>query len=161
MKKAIIIAAALLLAVSSFAQNGKSIYTKYSDSEGISAVYISPAMFRMMGRVPSMEVNDTDVDLSRIIMDLKGMYILNSENPKTNAAIRSDVNKFISKGEYELIMEVKDNGETVRIYTVGDPKTVKGFVLLADERDECVFICIDGSMPREELTSLIANSLDD
>ena len=46
MKKIFAIAAAMLVTVSAFAQDGKSIYKKYSDAENVSAVYISPAMFR-------------------------------------------------------------------------------------------------------------------
>ena len=58
MKKIIIIAAAILMTASAFAQDGKSIYNKYSDEAGVSAVYISPAMFRLMGRLPDIEVTD-------------------------------------------------------------------------------------------------------
>ena len=49
MKKIILIFAALLLAFSAFAQDGRSIYNRYSDEEGVTAVYISPAMFRLLG----------------------------------------------------------------------------------------------------------------
>jgi hypothetical protein len=98
MKKAIIIAAVMMMAVTSFAQSGKSIYNKYSDSEGISAVYISPAMFRMMGTIPSMDIEGYDVEIGSIVQSLTGMYILNSENKKINDALKADVEKFISKG---------------------------------------------------------------
>ena len=55
MKRIIILFAALLLSFSAFAQNGKSIYQKYSDAENVSAVYVSPAMFRMIGQIPDLE----------------------------------------------------------------------------------------------------------
>ena len=38
MKKIFAIAAAMLVTVSAFAQDGKSIYKKYSDAENVSAV---------------------------------------------------------------------------------------------------------------------------
>ena len=53
MKKIITILTALTLAVAAFAQSGKDLYNKYSDLEGINAVYISPAMFRMIGKIPT------------------------------------------------------------------------------------------------------------
>ena len=56
MKRLVILAALLLTTLSSFAQDGKSIYQKYSESEGVSAVYISPAMFRLIGRIPDLNV---------------------------------------------------------------------------------------------------------
>lgn len=157
MKKFIAIAAALLLAATAFAQDGRSIYQKYSDADGVSAVYISPAMFRMMGRIPDMNIDGSEVNLGSIIKSLSGMYIINSSNPGLNASIKKDADKLITKGEYELLMEAKDNGETVRIFTTGTEEIVTGFVLLTYERDECTFICLDGQMPREALEGAIAN----
>ena len=52
MKKIILSMVAILMAVSMSAQNGESIYRKYSGKEGVTGVYISPAMFRMMGSLP-------------------------------------------------------------------------------------------------------------
>ena len=47
MKKIIAIAAAMLLTLTAFAQkDGQKIYNKYSDAKGVSAVYMSPSMFR-------------------------------------------------------------------------------------------------------------------
>jgi hypothetical protein len=56
-------------------------------------------------------------------------------------------------------MEAKDSGDIVRIYTMGDEKTVTGFVLLANEPGECSFICIDGSMSRKELERIISENM--
>ena len=67
MKKIFAIAAAMLVTVSAFAQDGKSIYKKYSDAENVSAVYISPAMFRMMGKIPDMEVGASEMNLTPVI----------------------------------------------------------------------------------------------
>lgn len=159
MKKIFAIAAALLLTVSAFAQDGKSIYNKYSDAEKVSAVYISPAMFRLMGKLPDMAIEDSGVNLGSIIKSLNGMYILNSRNPRINEDLRNDTEKFIAKGKYEMLMEAKEGGETVRMYTVGDEKIVTGFVMLTRDKDECNFICMDGEMPREALEKLLADSL--
>ena len=46
MKRILVMTVAVLTAVSAFAQSGKDIYNRYSGREGVSAVYISPAMFR-------------------------------------------------------------------------------------------------------------------
>ena len=68
------------------------------------------------------------------------------------------MNRFINKGQYELLMEAKDNGEVTRMYTVGDDFTVNSFVLLAREGTETNFICIDGTIPRDQLEDLIAKA---
>lgn len=161
MKRILTLAAALLLCLSALAQNGKAIYQKYSDAEGVSAVYISPAMFRMIGRIPDLETGDGKVNLTPVIRSLTGMYIINSGNQDINGTLRSEVERFISSGRYELLMEAKDSGETVRMYTVGTEKLINGFVMLAAQAEEVTFICLDGEMPREQFETLVANQMAD
>ncbi len=155
MKRIFTLFAALLLTFTAFAQNGKSIYQKYSDAEDVSAVYISPAMFRLIGKIPELEVNDSGLNLAPVIRSLTGMYVLNSENQSINASLRGDVDRFIKGGRYELLMEAKEDGEVVRMYTVGDSKTIESFVMFVVDGDEMTFVCLDGQMPREETEKLI------
>lgn len=156
MKKIIIVSVLFLSAITAIAQDGKNIYRKYSDEKGISAVYISPAMFRLIGKIPDIQTGDGEVNLTPVIQGLSGLYIINSENAAINSKIAMDVNKFIDAGTYEMLMEAKDDGEVVRMYTSGDDKTVNSFVLLTDEGSELTFICLDGKMDREKLESIIA-----
>jgi hypothetical protein len=159
MNRIIVILAALLLSISAFAQNGKSIYQKYSDADGVTAVYISPAMFRLIGSIPDLEVGEDKVNVSALIQALSGFYVLSSENPDINGKLRTEVERFINNGKYEMLMEVKESGETVRMYTMGNERTVEGFVMLAAEAAEVTFICLDGSMPRKDFEALIAKAV--
>ena len=159
MKRILFLFAALLLTASAFAQNGKSIYQKYSDADQVSAVYISPAMFRLIGRTPDIEAGKSKVNLTSVIRSLTGLYILNSENKSINSQLRDEAERFINSGRYELLMEAKDSGETVRMYTVGSEKLINGFVLLAAEPEEVTFICLDGQMPRDDFEKLIAEQM--
>ena len=149
----------MIASVAAFAQSGKSIYQKYSDCEKVSAVYISPAMFKLIGKIPDLEIEDENVDLAPVIRTLKGLYLINSENPDIRESIISDVEKFVGSDDYELLMEAKDEGETVRIYTVGNEQTVKGFVMLALEAADLTFICIDGEMDRNDLDATFAQMM--
>ena len=74
MKRFFILAAMLLVTISSFAQDGKSIYQKYSDSENISAVYVSPAMFKMIGKLPDIELNDGEVSILIFGFSARAVY---------------------------------------------------------------------------------------
>ena len=153
------IAAMLLLTISSFAQDGKSIYQKYSDTEGVSAVYISSAMFRLMGRIPDLDVEGEDINLAPIIQSLSGLYLISSEDKAVGRDIKADADRFVAGGRYELLLEVKDSGEIVRIYTMGTEKTVSGFVMIAADDAETTFIYLDGKMNREDLENLLAQSM--
>ena len=160
MKKISIIATMLLISIAALAQDGKSIYNKYSDEKNVSAVYISPSMFKLMGSIPDIDMPDGDVNLSPYIKEMSGMYLIDSENPKINEALAADAQKMISKGRYELLMEAKDDGERVRIYIVTDGESITSFVMTATEPGECVFISIEGKMLRKDLEKLLANAMN-
>ena len=159
MKHIILLAVLLLSALAASAQSGKSIYQKYSDAEGVSAVYISPAMFRLIGKIPDLEVGENHVNLAPLIRSLSGLYIISSENGRVNEKLSSEVSRFISNGRYELLMEAKDAGEVVRMYTVGTEKIVNSFVMVAAEGPETTFICLDGQMDRQELEGVLVETI--
>lgn len=159
MKKFILIALAALIGTSALAQDGKSIYNKYSEAEGVSAVYISPAMFKLMKKIPDIDLEGESVNLGPIIKTLTGMYIISSENPAINADIQSDVKRFIASGHYELLMEAIDSGEIMRMYSVGSEKTVNSFVMFAVDGAETTFICLDGEMDRDQLEKVLAEEM--
>ena len=161
MKKISIIATLLLISIAALAQDGKSIYNKYSDEKNVSAVYISPSMFRLMGSIPDIDMPDGDINLSPYIKEMSGMYLIDSENPKINEALAADAQKMISKGKYELLMEAKDDGERVRIYIVPEGEFITSFVMTATEPDECVFISIEGKLLRKDLEKLLVNAMKD
>ena len=160
MKKFYILALMLLVSVSALAQNGRSLYNKYSDLPDVEAVYISPAMFRLIGKIPDIEMEGENVNLGPIIKSLSGLYILNITDPNLADDLHVDVNRFIKKGDYELLMEAKDNGEVTRMYTVGNDAVVNSFVLLSRDGQETSFICIDGTIPRDQLEDLIAKAAE-
>ena len=159
MKRIILLAVLLLSALAASAQSGKSIYQKYSDAEGVSAVYISPAMFRLIGKIPDLEVGENHVNLAPLIRSLSDLYIISSENGRVNEKLSSEVSRFISNGRYELLMEAKDAGEVVRMYTVGTEKIVNSFVMVAAEGPETTFICLDGQMDRQELEGVLVETI--
>lgn len=151
-------AALLLLTVNVFAQDGKGIYNKYSDCDDVSAVYISSAMFKMIGKVPDMNLNSGSIKLGSLIKNLDCMYVLDCDDDDLSEEIKSDVKKFLKKYEFELLMEMKESGEVVRIYTLGTEKIVNHFILTASAEDTFTFICLDGKMNRDDLEKEMAKA---
>ena len=162
MKRIIILAVLLLSVTIASAQEGKNIYNKYSGSKGVSAVYISPAMFKIIGKLPDLEMTTADgntMNLAPLISTFQGFYMLDISNATTMSSISQDVASMTSKGKYELMMEMKDERETLQIYTSGNEKIIQSFVFLASDAKSVQFICIDGEMKREDIEKLIASSL--
>lgn len=150
----------LLIAVGAFAQEGKRLYNKYSDQEGVSAVYISPAMFKLMGQLPDINVETADgkkMDMAPLVRSFSGFYMLSFEKKSAaSAELYKEVTAMVNKGSFELLMEVKDDGSTVRMYTLGDEKVVNSFVCIINEDDQTMFFCLEGTMNRSDLEKLMA-----
>ena len=155
MKKALVFFTFLIMTVNAFAQDSKYIYNKYSDEKGVSAVYISPAMFKMIGRIPEIDTGNSSQDISGVVRKLKGFYLISTENPELVESIKADVKKFIGNGKFELMMEAKDDGMATRFYTIGNDEVINSFVMSAYDEGECTFICMDGVIDRAELERLL------
>ena len=152
----------LLIAAGAYAQSGKSLYNKYSDSNGVSAVYISPAMFRMIGQLPNLDVeasNGEKVDIAPLIRSFEGFYLLNVSDKAQAAELKQEVQTMIKAGRFEVLVEAKDSGNTMRIYTVGDDRIISSLVMLAQEGDSVQFICLEGTINRKDFETLMAESI--
>ena len=161
MKKITVIIVAMILTLNAFAQDGKAIYTRYTDLPEVEAVYISPAMFRLIGQIPNLNVENKDgttSDLSPLIQSLSGFYLISSEDEGVKARLDKDVRSFMEKGAYELLLEAKDHGEITRIYTVGDREYVHSLVMIALDGAETTFICLDGRIRQSDLDDLVAKA---
>lgn len=155
MKKLIIMAVAMFLSMAAFAQDGKSIYSRYSGKEGVSSVYISPAMFRLMGKLPEMQVSGENINLSSILTSFSGLYLIESKNKSINSSLKADVENAVKKGNYELLLEANDSGELVQMYTIGED-IVKSLIFYTVSGDEYTFISIDGNIKMSDLMEMIA-----
>ena len=160
MKKIIVAAGLILSAITLQAQSAKSLYRKYGDEKGVTAVYISPAMFRLIGRLPEVDIEDEDIDLKPILKSITGMYILNCENAVVADKLLNDVERMLDSGKYEMLLEAREEGELTRMFTSGNEKTVSCFILLNIEDDEVNFISFEGNIPREDLENAVAGAAE-
>ena len=158
MKKIIVTAIAILRAVAMFAQNGESIYRKYSGKPGVTGVYISPAMFRMMGSLPLEEMVDGQ-DLAPLIKQMNGFYLIEVSDAAIAGEVEADVRRLLSSNKFELLMEVKDEGNTVKMMSLTEGDYVKSFVISCIEENETVFICLDGDILKSDLDNFIASQV--
>ena len=125
MKKILFTLIAGLTALVASAQDYKSIYQKYSDDDRVTAVYISPAMFKMIGKIPEIRIEESDVDLSPMIKSMTGFYMLQTEDTSLAEKISKDVVKIVGGNKFETLMEVKDKGQKINILSLGDDEFIK------------------------------------
>lgn len=131
-----------------------AVYKLYENSKGVSAIYISEEMFGMMSTffahaeetgVADMLVGDignANVEISnffRFIDKLRGMFIMQTDEPKDAYSINWSVEQIINskKNEYRELMQVSDGGDRIVFYYVTpDGKYVDEFLMLQTEVDD-------------------------
>ncbi len=161
MKKILVIIAAILTSLVMNAQDYKSLYQKYSDDERVTAVYISPAMFKLIGKLPEVRIEDNGVDFGPMIKSMTGFYLLQTEDKDLADKIFKDVSKVVDGHKFETLMEVKEKGERVNIFSLGDKDFLKSLLFTAFQGNETTFISIDGLIKRDDVENAIGAAAKD
>jgi len=154
MKKTLLIILTALFVVPVFGQS--KFYNKYAAYEGMTKVYISPSMFSLMGDDAQLNVSE-DLDISGIINNLKGLYILSTDNQKYISEMEKDFNDLIKNGQFETLMEVEETTEKVVIYLQKKDTLITDIYICAREDNELNIICLIGEMTQEDLKGLMKN----
>lgn len=131
-----------------------AVYKLYENRKGVSAIYISEEMFGLMSTffahaeetgVADMLVGDignANVEISnffRFIDKLRGMFIMQTDEPEDAYSINRSVEQIINskKNEYRELMQVSDGGDRIVFYYVTpDGKYVDEFLMLQTEVDD-------------------------
>ena len=161
MKKISLIIIAIMASLVMNAQDYKSLYQKYSDDERVTAVYISPAMFKLIGKLPEVKIEDNGVDFGPMIKSMTGFYLLQTEDKDLAEKIFKDVSKVVNGHKFETLMEVKDKGERVNIFSLGDKDFLKSLLFTAFQGNETTFISIDGLIKRDDVENAIGAAAKD
>ncbi len=137
----------VLVCIAGSAQD--QLFKRYENTKGVSTVYISPAMFRLM---PKKKVGDKDI--VQIASRLDKLQILECERPSLIAAIKREALAYYRKNRYEVVMQMKDDDERVTVYqrTIGKGKNE--FVLFNEEEDELSIIQVVGNVSLDEIKHL-------
>jgi len=158
MKRSILTLIISMVAISAFGQDYKTIYQKYSDDDRVTAVYISPAMFKMIGKLPEVKIEENGLDLAPMIKSMTGFYMLQTEDSSLAEKISKDVTRIVGGGKFETLMEIKDKGQKVNILSLGDDQFLKSLLLTVFDSGESVFIGIDGLMNRADVENAVATA---
>lgn len=125
------------------------LFKQFDNTKGVSTVYISPAMFKLM---PKLNVGNKD--LAKLASRLSRLQILQCERPSLIPSIKKQAQAYYDSNRYEVIMRVKDDGEHTTIYQKGAGRGAKEFVLLNEERNELSIIHITGNISLEDIKDL-------
>lgn len=132
----------LLLCTSAHAQ--QALFDKWEGKEGVSTVYISKNLLRLM---PQGHSNNFAKKAEKIDQ----IRILNTENAKAAAAISSYATTFYKKMRFEVAMKINEAGQRVTIYQ----RKLKGgrteYALFIETSGEVSIINVEGTLSLEDL----------
>ena len=153
MNRALFIISLLFLSFcTSSAQDGRALYLKYRNAGGVEASYISQEMFALFGRLPEIEILDRDVDLTPVVKELKGLYILESKRSRVSKRLRDDLEEIIRNAGYTLIMSDRDDDEETWIYALYNGKLITSLLYCScEDYHEVDVIFIEGDIMKEDL----------
>ena len=139
-----------------------SFYSKWAEKDGVSATYISRSMFKMIRKIPQIQL-DRPVDLTPVIKNLDGLYMLEFnrlQRNTSNGGLRKDI-QTVLKG-HEKLMERREGEMVTRLFIATDGKTVSSFVMTRMDINSNYgqFVCIEGAIPQEEFEKVIAQGMN-
>lgn len=152
-------------------EEGNYVYSRWCDMTDVNASYFSPDLFQMTRRLPKIDIQGKKLDLTPIIREFSGLYMLDFARYRkgdpnvsycrntTQGGLRKDIRDFLDSKGYKTLMDYRKDGQYTRLYMTSDGRTVTGFVLVNLDYgfDYGRFVCLEGQIPQEQFNRLIAN----
>lgn len=148
-RKTILCAMLTLVGIAANAQVKE--FERYSNAKNMTYVYISSYMLNLAGKAaaPSMP----GVNTKALMGKLSGIQIISSDDPKASARLKSNTQAFVGNERYELLMQVDEDSEKVRIY-YRKSKHQSVVVMMSDKDGEVSVIVFSGSFTLDDVMKL-------
>ncbi len=146
MKKTIniIVLVFILLSTNSFATETyiDKLYSEIRGKDGVTLVNITKAMMDMFSNPSNEDSKETLGEISEQIEGIKILSIDIKESGLSDSKIKSIINEISLKyKEYEVLLEVNEKGETVKMLSF---KPEKDFIMYVINQEEIVLINAKG-----------------
>ena len=127
----------------------EALFDKYEDTKGVTTIYISKTMLRM---IPDVKAGKHDI--GSITSKLDHLRILSCEKASLTPTLIDEAKKIYRSEGYEAIMKMNDDEEKTTIYQ----RTLKGgkneFVLLTEEKNEVNIINVVGIITLKDIKDI-------
>lgn len=139
--------AALLVSGNLSAQSDafKRYQNTYTGLEGVSVTTISPTLLRMAGGQQSEEFRS-------MIDKLKGITIIVADDHFD--ILKTEINRVIKDGEYEVITSVVDGSQTVKVCMRQISRKENELLMINMDKEEFVVVNIVGDMSPDQMLSV-------
>ncbi len=149
MKRIYIIA--LFIALCTGIMNAQTtIFDRYADTDGVTTVYISKAMLRMM---PDIGEGAGGLKIGEIASKLDNLQVLTCERKALIAKIMKETTAQTSKG-YEILVKVNEGGEKTDIFQKSLGNNKMEYLIRVSEPSELTLIQITGNITADDIRKM-------
>lgn len=148
-RKSILCAMLTLVGIAANAQVKE--FERYSNAKNMTYVYISSYMLNLAGKAAAPSL--PGVNTKALMGKLSGIQIISSDDPKASARLKSNTQAFVGNERYELLMQVDEDSEKVRIY-YRKSKHQSVVVMMSDKDGEVSVIVFSGSFTLDDVMKM-------
>lgn len=147
-KKIILSILVLLFCLTGNAQN--NLFDKYSDLHNVSSVYISKTMIEM-----NPNLYTKDVFIGKVAGQLDAVYIISTMDNGIKKDLRKDIDEFIQKGKYELLMKQKGVVSRSAFYVKRKgADQVRELIMITDGAATLKFVSLIGDLTLKDIQKI-------
>lgn len=151
MKKIVLITAlSLICTIGTWAQ--KFNPSDYADRDGFTHIYISKAMMQMF-----KDADLAGINLSQIINKLEGIHIVQAEGDEASKTLKKDAAFFNEKNGYEVVLNINEKNEKVKILSSDTKQMKMEFVLTNEEKESFCVIILKGTITPMDALKILEN----
>ena len=149
----------LLIGTSSslFAQTDQdaitSYFSEYLEDDRFTTIYITPRMFELFGGMDLNMEDRSEKAIADMAEDIKSLRIMIAEEDAESIAEK--FSSKIDKSEYELLMQVNDQGESTIDFLIKETEdTISELLLMIISEEEFVFMSFLGNIDLNKVSNL-------
>lgn len=143
---------ALLLAIAIVGASAQitEFFERYSNTDGVTSVFISKSLLRMMP-----DIKTEGVEVKEIADKLESIRILTTEDKSMAAKLREDATKNLRLKGYEELLRVNEGDEKTGIFMKTGEKNVNEYLIINQETDEFNAILITGRITPSDIQKMV------
>ncbi len=143
----------LLICLTAIVAKAETFFEECENIPGITTVYVSKAMISLAG---DLNIESDNMDFNSIASKIDGLWVITADDDK--AKILKSKAKVFSSKEYEKLVSVREDDETVDILMRSLGKDKNECVIKAFESDEATVVIIKGSFTLQDIAAATRTS---
>lgn len=148
-----------IIAIATNAQTLQSIFDKYAEDERFEYVSVGKGMMNMANALGAMAgAGQAMPDMQN--GSTKILTLKSDAESALSKSIEKELAKAISNGNYETVVETREKGEKVHIYSRNSGKDQTETVIISRERKELSIIWVVGKKAKKKSTEPVSELSD-